>query len=483
MTTISRRSRIVAFASLMLLGALSAQPLFAANQAVMTVSGKKNVFNSVAAFSGESYGEKRIIILATSQQLPAHLIAKVRAKDAEDNNDSELERHYLKAVFTESGEFKCIVGRGQNTSFTTRSSDTQAQLKQAENRVKGTVTLVEEGDFAKDINFTFDVPYGISTEAPMPQAPQAPVKPSVAGKFLGNRKTSKLAYVTVYPAEPFNDRDAIVILFSEKDHSQKQDPWIGASFGDFGSALIVRCDLTGGIHGCEVSHAAHDKRGFSTIGDLDFVEFDTTGGNLRGQLSTNGEQEVFGETWEADLKFAAPLPAATIKSLAKMDAPAKVEDAPSTSASDADEDDSKPAEPKRAVPTLSVYDLVLPKGSNEIQYKKLVEQFTFKCPAKVQAAAGEMSRSLQSKGWTTFGSDLVTAKSAILKRKNGDAELTIMVKPDGTGSRFTVFTDGLNWEKAAGAAEMEEPAVPDDLDIDAEINKALDEIRKIKIDF
>jgi len=348
--------------------------------------------------------------------------------------------------------------------------------------VKGTVTLVEEGDFAKDINFTFDVPYGISTEPAKPQAPQAPVKPTVAGKFLGNRKASKLAYVTVFPAEPFNDKDAIVILFSEKDHSKKKDPWIAASFGDFGSALIVRCDLTGGIHGCEVSHAAHEKRGFSTIGDLDFVEFDTTGGNLRGQLSTSGEQEVFGETWEADLKFAAPLPAATIKSLGRMDAPAKDDDAPSTSASD-DDDDDQPAKPKPPVPTLSVYDLALPKGSSDTQYKKLVEQITFKCPAKVQAAAGEMTKGLQSKGWKSDGSDLVTAKSAILKRKHGDAELTIMIKPDGTGSRFTVFTAGLNWEKAADAADKEEPADPDDLDIDAEINKALDEVRKIKIDF
>ncbi|MBX3414207.1 MAG: hypothetical protein KF708_16080 [Pirellulales bacterium] len=478
MTTSFPRSLTVALASLLLLTAFLTQPLLAANQAVMTVGGKKTVFANIIAVPGDSYGEKRTIVLATMQKLPADALAKVRDKDAEDNNDPEIRQNYLKAVFDEQGEIRCCVGRGPNTSFTTRSPEMKAELKLVDNRAKGLVTLVERGDFPKNINLSFDVPYGVTAAPEKPAAPPGPVKPTVTGTFLGNGKPARLAYITIFPTEPFNAEEAVLILFSEKDHSKKKNPWIAASFGDFGNALILRCHLTGGIFGCEVSHVAHEKRGFSSIGSINMVEFDTAGGNLRGQVSTDGEQEFFGETWEVDLQFAAPLPAETLKGLAKTDAPAKPADTPAPSVPT-----EKPAQPKPSVPKLSVYDVVLPKGATDTQYKQLVEQFTFKCPAKVPAAATEMTSSLQAKGWQKEGSDLVTPKSAILKRKRGAATLTIMIKPEGAGSRFTIFTEGLNWEKRGGDAKESPPADPDDLDIDAEINKALDEIRKIKIDF
>jgi hypothetical protein len=50
-------------------------------------------------------------------------------------------------------------------------------------------------------------------------------------------------------------------------------------------------------------------------------------------------------------------------------------------------------------------------------------------------------------GWTKDGSDLITAASSILKRKRGDAELTIFVKPEGGGSEVKIFTDGLDWDE------------------------------------
>jgi hypothetical protein len=41
--------------------------------------------------------------------------------------------------------------------------------------------------------------------------------------------------------------------------------------------------------------------------------------------------------------------------------------------------------------------------------------------------------------------DLITAASSIPKRKRGDAELTIFVKPESGGSEVKMFTDGLDW--------------------------------------
>ena len=43
--------------------------------------------------------------------------------------------------------------------------------------------------------------------------------------------------------------------------------------------------------------------------------------------------------------------------------------------------------------------------------------------------------------------DLVTPASSILRRKREGATLTIMVKPDGTGSQVQIFTEGLAWEQ------------------------------------
>jgi hypothetical protein len=36
--------------------------------------------------------------------------------------------------------------------------------------------------------------------------------------------------------------------------------------------------------------------------------------------------------------------------------------------------------------------------------------------------------------------------SSILKRKRGDAELTIFVKPENGGSEVKIFTEGLSWD-------------------------------------
>ena len=61
--------------------------------------------------------------------------------------------------------------------------------------------------------------------------------------------------------------------------------------------------------------------------------------------------------------------------------------------------------------------------------------------------AASLSKSLAAQGWKSDGSDLVTPQSAILNLSRGDATLTIMVKPSGSGSQTTVFAQGLDWEK------------------------------------
>jgi hypothetical protein len=65
----------------------------------------------------------------------------------------------------------------------------------------------------------------------------------------------------------------------------------------------------------------------------------------------------------------------------------------------------------------------------------------------VKAVCAELTANLKAQGWTNEGSDLITPASSILKRKRGDAALTIFVKPEEGGSRVQIFTEGLSWDE------------------------------------
>ena len=58
----------------------------------------------------------------------------------------------------------------------------------------------------------------------------------------------------------------------------------------------------------------------------------------------------------------------------------------------------------------------------------------------------ELSTNLKAQGWTTDGADMVQPQSSILKRKRGDAKLTIFVKPENGGSQVQMMTEGLSWD-------------------------------------
>ena len=77
-------------------------------------------------------------------------------------------------------------------------------------------------------------------------------EPPVSGLFKGNGKEAKLAFVTALKGEPSLDKPTTVLVFTEKDHSKEKNPKIFASFGRFGSALIITVNQEGDIIGCQV---------------------------------------------------------------------------------------------------------------------------------------------------------------------------------------------------------------------------------------
>jgi hypothetical protein len=287
--------------------------------------------------------------------------------------------------------------------------------------------------------------------APAPSAvPAGPAKPSVTGEFQGNGQSAKLAYVSAQPGEPFDGKPVTVIVFTEKDHSRDAKPAMKAGFGDYGSALIVSVLPDGKIIGCEVAHAAHSKKPFSSSGTIRTSQFEMGNGRIAGEITTDGEQKFFDQTWNVNLKFVAPYTASDTNSTASGSAGKQRHQRASASPTTrqplrgtADSNSTVAASP---VAKPNAKDLALPTGANDIVYKSLVKQMTFHSDAAVVPLVNEFSNKLAAQGWTRErGSDLVTAKSAILDRHLGSAKLTIFVKKDGQGSKVNIMSDGLAW--------------------------------------
>jgi hypothetical protein len=237
------------------------------------------------------------------------------------------------------------------------------------------------------------------------------------------------------------------LVFTEKDHSKDEKPDFNAAFGKFGSALIISLDEDGGIFGCQVVHSAHEKQGFSSIGQIKTNNFQFADGQVQGELTTDGQVEVFGETWEVNLKFVAPL-GEIPKEFQPADSKKPEEDAtdkPATTKPTIELSEKAALEP--AKDQLNVKDLALTKDASDVDYQALVEHLVFKSKTNVKSVCAELAANLMAQGWTKEGSDLVTAASSILKRKRGDAALTIFVKPENGGSQVKIFTEGLSWDE------------------------------------
>lgn len=280
----------------------------------------------------------------------------------------------------------------------------------------------------------------------------ASTKPSVSGTFKGNGKDAKIAFVSARWGEPFNDKPGIKLILTEKDHTKDPKADFNANFGRYGSALVISLHEDGGIFGCEVSHSAM-KGGFSSIGTIKTKDFKLENGVLQGQLTTGGPAEVFGQTWETDLKFSAPLPGSPPQAAPpekKTTKASSTDKDRSQGTRTAAGDSSTPAAP--SLPALTVKELPIPQDATDVEYKKLVEHIGFNSPTDYKAVATELVKKLNAQGWKIDGADRVAAKpkippkSYILDCKRGDATLTIFVKPADAGSHVTIMSKGLSWD-------------------------------------
>jgi hypothetical protein len=426
-----------------------------AGEGTLMLEKKTYPLKHVLAYEATIDNEEAITVVFSGQAVSGEKLKEVKEADKE-GGDGEFNRPFLKLVFKKSGELKHWSAAAGGTVLGRRSGSATGELKAQEGRVIGKASQPNETD--SFIPNAFDARFNVALlkageSLPATPAkkfgPAANVKPSVTGVFKGNGKEAKLAYVSANWREPFGDKPSIELVFTEKDHSKDKKPELNAVFGRFGSALIISAHDDGQIFGCQVAHSAHQKQGFTSIGSIHLNDFTVENGKVEGELTTDGQVDTFGEKWEVKIKFVAPLgeipkqfqPAALKKT-------EKEEKQASTSSGDkqaADELDDEPAKQPTGA-ELNVKDLALTKDASDVEYKALVEHVVFKSKSSVNSVCAELAANLKAQGWTSDGSDMVQPQSSILKRKRGEAELTIFVKPENGGSEVKMFTDGLSWD-------------------------------------
>lgn len=268
-----------------------------------------------------------------------------------------------------------------------------------------------------------------------------PDQPVVKGSFLGDGKEGNIQHLSVQTREPFSDQPAIRLIFTEKDPAKSKKPDFDAGFKKLGSALLISVFKDGGIFGCEVAHTAHEKSPFTALGQIQMKDFKVTETHVSGQLVTPGELDAFGQKWNVDLTFSAPLSKGAFAALHKSST--------ETPTKKMEEKEAPTESPSVTTSTqLPVEKLPLPSSAVDVEYKKIVEHLLFRSDDSVSAVAKDFSARLKAQGWKEGPGSLVGKTNAILKRKLDGAELTIMIQPAGSGCTVKVFTQGLDWSHA-----------------------------------
>ena len=425
-------------------------------EATLTLSKNTYTLKHVLAYETTIDNEDATVVVLSGAAVSTEQLKEAR-KTEKDGSDPLFQRPFLRLVFKKTGEMKHWSAAAGGTTMGRQSTKATGELKQQGDRVTGRAALAEDPEAM--IPSGFDVRFetklvkaaeDLPASTPKrPPGPAANVKPSVTGIFKGNGKEAKIEFVSARWGEPFDGKPGIVLVFTEKDHSKNKKPDFDASFGKFGSALVISVHEDGTIYGCQVAHSAHKHQGFSSVGNIETSDFNFADGKVEGEITTNGERETFGDTWEVKLKFVAPLgeipKELQVPESKKEETPSSktTDNPPKKDAASDDDDDNADVRPK--APGLSVKELALTKDATDVEYQNTVEHVLFKSKSDVKSVCAELAGSLKAQGWTSDGPDMIQPQSSILKRKRGAAELTIFVKPSNGGSQVQIFTEGLTW--------------------------------------
>ncbi len=277
--------------------------------------------------------------------------------------------------------------------------------------------------------------------------PALPAGKTCQGTLVLGNKTYRLEHAVVYETKLY-EKNVIAVLLAEgpipvdklkaaivkgsgtDDDFFYSEPYSKINFSKDGKPLFSNANGAG--HSLSVA-------GSGLAGEL-IVKDGRVQGNATIEMGDPPQRKQV-----LNARFAGP-----IIMLPVAIATAKMDDAKSTSRTrPATKDAERTAADTGRKP--SARDLPLPADATDIEKKEIVEQLTFQSPADVKTLSGWLSKQFKAGGWKgdDDDEDLVTPNSAILKRVRAGAEVTVFVKPNGTGSKVTIMTSGLSWEEPA----------------------------------
>lgn len=436
--------------------ALSAVTIFAQDkpvQGTMTLNKKTWQLSQGLAYEGKENGEEVNIVIVSNQPITAKKLKEGRSKEAHGAAPG-FNPTYLRLAFKKSGELIQWNGVDPNTSVSGVTDEgCKTELKLENGRAIGSATqpLNPSDMIPRALDLKFNVPMMKANEELPASAepekkrggPAANVKPTVSGTFMGNGKEGKLSYVSARWTEPFDNKPGILLVFTEKDHSQNKKPDNEAMFGRYGNALIISLHEDGSIYSCQVVHNAMKHKGFSSTGSIEATPFTYENGKVEGEITTNGPVDTSDEKWEVKLKFTAPLGEIPKEYQVREEKPAAAP-AKESNREEAETASAMAKPPAAAGPKAK--ELALAKDASEVEYTAMVGSIEFKSNLDVKAACADLSANLNKQGWAKKRDDLITPASSIMHRNQGAATLTIFVKPNGTGSKINMMTEGLDWE-------------------------------------
>jgi hypothetical protein len=138
----------------------------------------------------------------------------------------------------------------------------------------------------------------------------APVTgPPVSGSYTVDGKAAVLTQVTSAKDDPFDGQPVTDVILTAKDQAGDAKPAVDALFGNFGDAIVVRIEPDGTVVGADIVHSALKEQGsVSLSGVFSVKNYQASGGQISGELTTGGPNDVFGQKVDVDLTFHVKAP-------------------------------------------------------------------------------------------------------------------------------------------------------------------------------
>jgi hypothetical protein len=153
-----------------------------------------------------------------------------------------------------------------------------------------------------------------ASATPASAAPAAPTPapvsgPPVSGSYTVDGKAAVLTQVTTAKDDPFDGQAVTDVVFTAKDQAGDAKAAEDALFGNFGDAIVIKVEPDGTVVGADIVHSGLKEQGsVSLSGVFTLKNYQASGGQISGELTTGGPNDVFGQKVDVDLTFHVKAP-------------------------------------------------------------------------------------------------------------------------------------------------------------------------------